>query len=371
MLLAALVILGLTPISIAAEDISSLVKQVMPGVVLIETYDSNGNNLSQGSGFVISKEGDVVTCYHVMRGYSTATVTTADEKTFQVKDVTALNRSDDLARISLSATNYNFTNLDLNTKTPDVGQEIIAIGGPLGLEKTVSQGIVSAIRDNTIQITAPISPGSSGGPVFNMDGEVIGIVSSQMKSGQNLNFAIPANLIAAMQTASAEQINELCSIEESYYISKEEIHKTITRSVEQTIGLNDNLISHVECNIFDNKSMLVKIYIVDSRDPTKLIYGGCDFPKSAILGYVLAVNMDPSIEDMTVQIWNSTGIQCTMRSYRSLVSGTSSADLKIDPSYANVFSGTVNMLARKLLTTMKPVIGVERVSGKIRPIKGY
>jgi hypothetical protein len=213
-LIAALVILCLIPMSIAAEDISSLVKQVMPGVVLIKTYDSNGNNLSQGSGFVASEDGDIITCYHVLRGYSTATVTTADEKEFQVWNVIALNKSDDLARISLSAANYNFTNLSMNTTTPDVGQEVIAIGGPLGLEKTVSQGIVSAIRNNTIQITAPISPGSSGGPVFNMIGEVIGIVSSQMKSGQNLNFAIPSNLISTMQIASAERINEL---REPYY----------------------------------------------------------------------------------------------------------------------------------------------------------
>ena len=207
MLLATFVILGLIPVSIASEDISSLVKQVMPGVVLIQTYDSNGNELGQGSGFIISKDGDVVTCYHVMRGYSTAKVTTADEKKFQVRNVTALNKSDDLARISLSAADYNFTNLSLNTTTPDVGQEIVAIGGPLGLEKTVSQGIVSAIRNNTIQITAPISPGSSGGPVFNMRGEVIGIVSSQMKSGQNLNFAIPANLIQKMQPTSSKQLS--------------------------------------------------------------------------------------------------------------------------------------------------------------------
>jgi serine protease Do len=209
MLLVTLVIICAMPIGIAAEDISSLVKQVMPGVVLIQTYDSNGNALGQGSGFVIGKDGDIVTCYHVMRGYSKATVTTSDEKKFQVRNVTALNKSDDLARISLSAVDYNFTNLSLNTTTPDVGQEVIAIGGPLGLEKTVSQGIVSAIRNNTIQITAPISPGSSGGPVFNMKGEVIGVVSSQMKNGQNLNFAIPANLISAMQTASAELIEEL------------------------------------------------------------------------------------------------------------------------------------------------------------------
>lgn len=208
-LLAVLVILSLTSVSTAAEDIPSLVKQVMPGVVLIKTYDCNGNNLSQGSGFVISKNGDVVTCYHVMQGYSTAIVISADKREFKVKNVIALNKSNDIIRISLNSTNYNFTDLNMNATIPDVGQEIIAIGGPLGLEKTVSNGIVSAIRNNTIQITAPISPGSSGGPLFNMNGEVIGIASSQMKSGQNLNFAIPANLIAVMQNASAEQIKEL------------------------------------------------------------------------------------------------------------------------------------------------------------------
>lgn len=181
----------------------------MPGVVLIKTYDSNGNNLSQGSGFVISKDGDVVTCYHVLRGYSKATVTMEDRKEFRVSNVTALNKSNDLARIAISATGYNFTNLTLNTTTPEVGQEVIAIGGPLGLEKTVSQGIVSAIRNETIQITAPISPGSSGGPVFNMKGEVIGIASSQMKSGQNLNFAIPAHQITTMQLAMPEEVKNL------------------------------------------------------------------------------------------------------------------------------------------------------------------
>jgi hypothetical protein len=364
-------------VSLASENIPSLVKQTMPSVVLIKTYDSQGNDLGLGSGFIISKEGDVVTCYHVMRGFSKAVVNTSDGKEFQVKNITAINKSNDLVRMSLSTTDHNFTNLGLNTTTPQVGQEVIAIGGPLGLENTVSQGIVSAIRENKTQITAPISPGSSGGPVLNMNGEVIGIVSSQMIEGQNLNFAIPACLISTMQSASAEQINELRSIEESQYISKEEIHKIITRSVEQIIELTDplNFVNHAECSIFSNNSMLVKIYLVDGVDPTKLIYGGCDFPKSAISGYILAINMDPSIEDMIVQIGNSTGIKCSMRSYRPQVSGTSLADSKINDSpggpYRKIYSQIVYTLAAKLLTTMKPVIGVVRVSGKIIPVKAY
>jgi hypothetical protein len=367
-LLAALVILGLTSISIAAGDVSSLVELVMPGVVLIKTYDSNGNELGQGSGFVISKDGDVVTCYHVMRGYSSANVTTSDSKEYRIKNVTALNKSDDLARISL-ATSYNdFNPLKLNTTTPKVGQEIIAIGGPLGLEKTVSQGIVSAIRNNTIQITAPISPGSSGGPVFNMNGEVIGIVASQMKYGQNLNFAIPANLISTMQQSFPGQVKELL---EPYYpevespnprLSEEEIHEAIIKPVEEGISAN-YLVQNVKCNIFDNKSMLIKIYISDSVDARTLRYGNLEMLKSSILGHALAVDVDPSVEDMTVQICKSTAIQCTMCSAKSLIS-MSLNDLVNRP-------GQLNVLVPKMLSTMTPVIGSHLVSGRFVPVKEY
>jgi hypothetical protein len=145
----------------------------------------------------------------VMRGYSKAVVNTSDGREFQVRNITAINKSNDLVRVSLSTTGHNFTNLRLNTTAPQAGQEVIAIGGPLGLENTVSQGIVSAIRENKTQITAPISPGSSGGPVLNMNGEVIGIVSSQMVSGQNLNFAIPARLASTMQQPSTDQLRDL------------------------------------------------------------------------------------------------------------------------------------------------------------------
>jgi serine protease Do len=100
----------------------------------------------------------------------------------------------------------------LNTTPSEVGQEIIVVGGPYGFENTVSDGIVSAIRENRTQITAPISPGSSGGPVVNMKGEVIGVVSNQILVGQNLNFAIPACLIPTLKPASSEQAKEIRSL---------------------------------------------------------------------------------------------------------------------------------------------------------------
>jgi hypothetical protein len=144
-----------------------------------------------------------------MKGYSSANVTTSDKKEYRVKNITAINKTDDLIKISLSTTKHNFCSLKLNTTPVEVGQEIVVVGGPLGLENTVSNGIISATRGNATQITAPISPGSSGGPVVNMKGEVIGVVSAQMKLGQNLNFAIPSSLISTMLPASAKLIAEL------------------------------------------------------------------------------------------------------------------------------------------------------------------
>ena len=209
LILSLAICLSITTVGLAFEDVSSIAKEILPGTVLIQTYDMSGRALGQGSGFFVSEKGDIVTCYHVLKGYSSANVTTLDKKEYRVKNITAINKTNDLIKISLSTTDHDFNSLKLNTTPFEVGQEIIVIGGPLGLENTVSNGIISAIRDNRTQITAPVSPGSSGGPVVNMKGEVIGIVAAQMKVGQNLNFAIPSYLISTMQPASAGQVEEL------------------------------------------------------------------------------------------------------------------------------------------------------------------
>jgi tetratricopeptide (TPR) repeat protein len=217
-----IICIGLNNTSPVSGDVSSLAKTIIPGTVLIQTYDANGRELGQGSGFFISEDGDIVTCAHVMKGFHRAVVITSDQKRYQVEEVISTDLINDLAVVSSSAKaessndygpikprlNYDptsgtlrpvtenvFASLNLNTTIPEVGQDIIVIGTPLGLENTVSEGIVSAIRGDKIQLTAPISPGSSGSPVLNMNGEVVGIVSSQMSKGQNLNFAVPAYLI--------------------------------------------------------------------------------------------------------------------------------------------------------------------------------
>lgn len=103
--------------------------------------------------------------------------------------------------------------LSVSASIPEVGERVIVIGSPLGLEQTVADGIVSAVREipafgNIIQITAPVSPGSSGSPVINMKGEVIGVATFQIVEGQNLNFVIPGERVAKLTPGKGKSLAE-------------------------------------------------------------------------------------------------------------------------------------------------------------------
>jgi len=139
----------------------------------------------------------------VIQGASSAEIKTVDEKTYPITYIVAEDEQNDIIRLSVNIPSQYVYPLSLSKTIPEVGENIIVYGSPLGLENTVSDGIVSAIRDvpdygRIIQITAPISPGSSGSPVLNMSGEVIGIATFQFIEGQNLNFAIPSERIASL-----------------------------------------------------------------------------------------------------------------------------------------------------------------------------
>jgi len=181
---------------------SQIVKKYSPSVVTIVALDQNGQPLSLGSGFFINAEGDVASNHHVLEGSSKAIIKTMDGRTGEVLEIINDDPELDLliAKTSLKSTNP----LPLgDSDTITVGEEVIAIGNPAGLEGTVSNGIVSGVRKvegfKFIQITAPISPGSSGGPVFNSTGNVIGIATAYLDIGQNLNFAMPSNYLKSLK----------------------------------------------------------------------------------------------------------------------------------------------------------------------------
>ena len=195
------------------KDLPTIIRETRRSVVLIQTFDRQGNTLGVGSGFFVTETGDIISNRHVFRGAHHAEAETANGK-FKIAKVLAQNSSKDLVRFSLGRTGKRFQPLKMSDSTPQVGESIMVIGNPMGLEATVSNGIVSASRNfppfgNVIQITCPISPGSSGSPVLNMKGEVVGVATFQMVKGQNLNFAIP---IAHAKALKPEEGQELADV---------------------------------------------------------------------------------------------------------------------------------------------------------------
>ena len=187
----------------STENLPTIIKRIKPSVVIVFAYDNKGEFLKLGSGFFINQSGDIITNYHVLQGASSAEIKTSDGKTYPITYIVAEDEQNDIIRLSVDIPSKYAHPLSLSENIPEVGERIIVYGSPLGLEKTVSDGIISAIREvsgygKLIQITAPISPGSSGSPVLNMKGEVIGIATFQFIEGQNLNFAISSERIASL-----------------------------------------------------------------------------------------------------------------------------------------------------------------------------
>jgi tetratricopeptide (TPR) repeat protein len=200
-------------ICLGEEGLPSMIKRLEPSIVVLLTYSREGKSMGQGSGFFLTQEGDVITNYHVLKGASRAEVRMSDGSVYPVNRVIAEDEAGDLIRISTYVPQNLVRPLPIRASFPEVGERIIVMGTPLGLEKTVSDGIVSAVRDipqfgKIIQVTAPISPGSSGSPVVSMNGEVIGVVSFFLMPGQNLNFAIPGDRIAKLIPADGKTLSE-------------------------------------------------------------------------------------------------------------------------------------------------------------------
>ena len=204
----------LVPVGIQAQDLlPELVRRIKPSAVAIETFDSRGEKLSRGSGFFIDTD-RVVTNRHVIDNAFRAEVHSYNGSVYQVKGVIAVDAEGDLALLRVDAPPNQVRPLVLDKTSPQEGESVVVIGNPLGLEGSVTNGIVSAVRDiptfgRIIQITAPISPGSSGSPVVNMQGQVIGIATLQITGGQSVNFAIPSERISQLQGGVLLPLSEL------------------------------------------------------------------------------------------------------------------------------------------------------------------
>ena len=174
-----------------SQDASLIYKNTVNSTVTILTDDG------QGSGFFVAPN-IIATNYHVVEGATNAScILNNSDIEYKIDGYVGVDESVDL--ILLKVSTLNKPAIKFAVTTASIGQKVYVIGSPQGLPATISDGIISGMRDfdgiKLLQMTAPISPGSSGGPVLNSSGELIGISVLQRTDGQNLNFAIPKSYL--------------------------------------------------------------------------------------------------------------------------------------------------------------------------------
>jgi len=190
----------------AQRGVSEIVKVSIDAVVLVVASGEGSRETVQGSGFIVSPDGRIVTNYHVIEGVRSAIVKLNNGAFYPVEGLLGADREKDLAILKVTARDLPILSLG-DSDALSIGEGVIAIGSPLGLENTVSDGIVSSVREESegrkwIQTTAPASPGNSGGPLLDLQGRAVGVITWGVKQGQNLNFAIPINAVKVLLDSS-------------------------------------------------------------------------------------------------------------------------------------------------------------------------
>ena len=177
-----------------SADFSSVIEDAIKSVVTIRT------DISQGSGFIISNNGYVVTNAHVMEGANAAGIITYDGKIHPVSKI-GEDTVMDIILLKISDTSYSPLQLE-NSDNVQIGEKVIAIGNPLGLQFSVSEGIISGVnREGAngikayIQTDAALNPGSSGGPLIGTNGKVVGINNFKIGGSENIGFALESNYL--------------------------------------------------------------------------------------------------------------------------------------------------------------------------------
>lgn len=314
----------------AETELTKLVKEIRPAVVTVIVYDINQAVANIGSGFFIDKYGHLITNYHVLDGKYKAEVKTAEGNTYPIKLIVADNKATDLVKVLVDIPPKKVKWVKTADSLPSIAEQVLVVGSPMGLEQTVSEGIVSSIREipsvgEFFQMSAPISPGSSGSPVINLKGQVVGIATFQMVRGQNLNFAVSVKSVRKLKPVKAgmsmplwtfnNSLNqpglaeELCRQGYSFSINGEDqkalefFQEAIEKDPENTMAWNGLGYCHVGMN---NPAAALKAYQqaikTNPGDETLYYILGNYYvklgqPQEAINAYRQVIRMKPDFEE--------------------------------------------------------------------------
>ncbi|MFC1881125.1 tetratricopeptide repeat protein [Thermodesulfobacteriota bacterium] len=315
----------------AETELTKLVNEIRPAVVTVIVYDINQAVANIGTGFFIDKYGHLITNYHVLDGKYTAEVKTAEGNTYPIKHIVADSKATDLVKVLVDIPRKKFKWVKTADSLPSIAEQVLVVGSPMGLEQTVSEGIVSSIREipsvgEFFQMSAPISPGSSGSPVINLKGQVVGVATFQMVRGQNLNFAVSVKSVRKLKPVKAgmsmplwtfnNSLNQpglaekLCRQGYSFSINGEDqkalefFQEAIEKDPGNTMAWNGLGYCHVGMN---NPAAALKAYQqaikTNPGDETLYYILGNYYvklgqPQEAIKAYRQAIRMKPDFEEV-------------------------------------------------------------------------
>ena len=248
-------------------NIKDIVNEADKATFIIYSYDEYGSPKGTGSGFFIDSEGTGITNYHVLDGAVKAILKTSDEKEYEINQVLASDRKWDIIKFSVkNRDKIKFKYLEFANKEVEKGDKVYNISSPMGLEASVSEGIVSSIRKDkrygqTIQTTASISSGSSGSALLNENGEVFAVATFKYDKGENLNFGVSIN--------------------------KEKL---------DLLEKNDFIKRNTKFNQKDNFIILN----IDSDNDSDIVLNALEFKKDATIAYFSYTNLDMSNKKMYI-----------------------------------------------------------------------
>ena len=325
--LVTLVVLLFCTISILpAQTVPEIAEKALASTVYLEMQDSNGLPLGVGSGFFVL-ENLIATNYHVIKEAMRGTAKLVGKSTiYTIEGVTAVDKANDLVILKVTASGIKSLPLG-NSDVVRIGEAVYVAGNPKGLEGTFSNGIISSLREKSIterlQMTAPISPGSSGGPVLNNKGEVIGVSVMTLVGGQNLNFAIPVNILKALleQSSTAMPFTHVDPVRfaEVYLRWGKEKYK---------LGNYENAIADYDIAIQLNPD---HADIYNNRGNAKHQLGRYD---AAITDYDIAIQLNPDHAD----IYNNRGnAKHQLGRYDAAITDYDTA-IQLKPNYAEAYN---------------------------------
>lgn len=199
-----------------ALSMQEIYEKVSPSVVVVYNLNDSGHIRGHGTGFFIDPWGMVVTNYHVVEGASSLRIKTKNGLVMDVKGIAAADAENDVVILSAILPVDSVRTLRMAPSVPQVGDKIVVIGTPCHpqLAQTITDGLVSGIRllaggKRLIQISAPISPGSSGSPVVSLNGEVVGIATRVHRQASHIGIAVPGEIISGLTPSSPFPVTKL------------------------------------------------------------------------------------------------------------------------------------------------------------------